>query len=294
MLVALAVSAGAAGLAHCRPARGQGKLTAPLDQSRSIPAGTPKAWVDKAAEHELAIIQQDEVPLRYRTRKIDHRGDTTRVVIESQQGTVARLVERNGQPLTAAEDAAERSRLNDILTSPNDFLKHKRHDEEGRNYVIQLVKASPSAMLFSYVPGQPQPPGVKSPQVVIDFTPDPSFRPATLITEALTGLAGRLWIDQATGHLTRIEGRILRPVNVGWGLVAKVYPGGTVEFEQTCVDGRHWVSSHLAEDVTLREMMVRTVNDKTLMSAWNFELLPEQVPFQDAVHQLLGMQVPLR
>ncbi|HSU18825.1 MAG TPA: hypothetical protein VLI45_03700 [Acidobacteriaceae bacterium] len=285
-ILALAAAAGCA-FAQTRPAP---PISANLTQT--LPLGTPQAWVDKAVKHQLAMIQRDALPLRYKMRKIDRRGDITRVVIESQQGTVARMIERNGRPLSSDEDAAERSRLQDILDSPDDFLKRKRRDGEGRDYATQIIKLMPQAMLYTFAPGQPQSPHAKSRQIVVDFTPNPAFHPPTLVSEALTALAGRAWIDEATGHLTRLEGHILHPVNFGWGVLAKVYPGGTVEFEQTCVDGKHWVSSHLVEDVTLREMMVRTVNSKTRMTAWDFEVLPAPLSYQDAVHQLLDMQVP--
>lgn len=263
-------------------------------QIRSWPAGTPNSWIEKVVKNELSMIQQDDLPLRYRMRKVDRKGDTTRIVIESQQGTVARLIERDGQPITAAEDAAERSRLKDIVDSPEEFLKRKRRDGEGRSYASQLVRSMPRAMLYSYAPGQPQSANLRSSQVVVDFKPNPAFHPPTMVTEALTGIAGRMWIDEASGHLLRMEGRVLRPVNFGWGLIARVYPGGTVEFEQTCIDSEHCVSSHLVEDLTMREMMLKTVNDKTRMSAWNFEVLPAPLSFQQAVHELLDMKVPLR
>lgn len=232
--------------------------------------------------------------MRYLIRKVDRKGDTTRQVIESVQGNVARLIRRDGKPITTAEDTAERSRLNDILTSPDDFLKREQRDGAGRNYAIQLIKLLPQAGLYTYTPGQPQPPGATSPQVVIDFQPNPAFHPPTMVSEILTGLKGRVWIDARTATMTRIEGDVLRPVNFGWGLVARIYPGGHVEFEQTQVEGKRWIYSHLDVNVTVREIMLHTVNDKTKMSTWNFELLPAPVSYQDAVHALLALNIPLQ
>jgi hypothetical protein len=40
--------------------------------------------------------------------------------------------------------------------------------------------------------------------------------------------------------------------------------------------------------------MVRTVNDKRKMSAWNFQLLPAPMSYQDAVRVLLAEQIPLQ
>ena len=75
---------------------------------------------------------------------------------------------------------------------------------------------------------------------------------------------------------------------------AKIYPGGSIEFEQKLVDGKRWAYSYLDEDLTIREAMLHTVRDKTRMTAWNFELLPAPTSFQDAVRTLLAMPVPLQ
>jgi hypothetical protein len=254
-----------------------------------LPHGTPKSWIDTAAKSELAIIQDDDHPIRYRLRKMDRKGDTTREVIESAQGNVARMVERDGKPLSADQDAAERDRLNDILKSPQDYLKHVERGSAARNYSIQLVKLMPSAMIYTYVPDQPQPPGSTSRQIVIDFRPDPAFHPPTMVSEVLTGLAGRIWIDSSTGTLTRVEGHVLHAVNFGWGFVARIYPGGSIELEQQLVGGKRWAFSHLDEDLTIRAMMLHTVTEKTKVTAWDFELLPAPMSFQQAVHTLLAM-----
>jgi hypothetical protein len=258
---------------------------------KPLPKGTPQSWADAAAQHELAILRDDSRPLRYSTRKVNEKNDTTRVVIESEQGNVARLVERDGHPLTAAEDTAERSRLNDILSSPEAYLKHEKKGDAGKDYTAQLLRLMPHAMIFSYAPGQPQPAGATAPQIVLDFQPDPAFHPPTMVSEVLTGLAGRVWIDARTGVMTRIEGKVLRPVNFGWGIIAKVYPGGTVEFEQASIDGKRWAYTHVAEHATLREMMVRISSEKVEMTAWGFNVLPRPMPFQEAVHALLAMPV---
>jgi hypothetical protein len=272
-------------------ARAQNAVFAPAPP---LPAGTPESWVQTAVNHELAIVQDESHPMRYVIRVIDRKGDKTREVIESAQGNVARLIQRDGKPITAAEDAAERSRLNGILESPDEFLKHQRNDKTGRNYAVQVIKLLPQAGLYTYAPGQPQPQGVTSPQVVIDFRPNPNFHPPTLISEVLTGLDGRVWIDARSGTMTRIQGHVLRTVNFGWGVLARIYPGGHVELEQTCIEGKRCIYSHVDEDVTVREVMLHTVNDKTKISTWNFRLLPAPVSFQDAVHTLLAEQIPLQ
>ncbi len=265
---------------------------------RAVPdvgASTPQSWADAAAASEERIIEDDgSFPLRYRIRKVDSKSDTTRDVIESRQGAVARLVQRNGRPVTATEDAAERERLNAMLDSPSDFARHHKRDNAARSYAIELVRQMPRAMIFSFAPGQPQRSNFASPQVVIDCTPNPSYRPPTLIDQALTGIQGRIWIDRKTMRVLRVEGRVLHAVDFGWGMLARVYTGCTIEFEQANAGGDRWAYSHLREDITVREMMVKTVQQRAQMDAADFQILPAPVNYQEAIRILLATPVPLR
>lgn len=253
----------------------------------------PKAWAEASAATEERIINDDGTfPLRYRVHRVDARNDVTRDVIETRQGTVARLVLRNGQPLTAAEDTAERKRLSDMLDSPRDFARHHKRDNNARNYSVTLLREMPKAMIFKYTPGQPQKTYLPGPQVVLDFSPDPQYHPPTMVTRALTGLTGRVWIDRKTKCIVRAEGRITQQVDFGWGMVARIFPGGNIEFEQANPGGDRWVYSRLRSDLTIREMLVKTVHQRVVMDATEFRLLPAALDYQDAIHVL--MDTPLK
>ena len=267
----------------------------PAQTDSGLPAGTPLTWAEDAVRNELKVIEAaDTVPLRYRQRKVNAKGDTTREIIESKDGNVARLVERNGQPISAKEDAAERARLVEDINSPDDFLKHHRKDTEVRDSVIKLVEMMPQAMIYTFTPGQPQSKGAAGLQVVLDFQPNPSFHPPTMFSEALTGLEGRVWIDAQSHYLTRIEGRVLHPVDMGFGLVAKIYPGGTLELEQTRTPEGRWVYSHLDEHLTARVLVVKTLPEDTVVTSWDFRSMPSLLSFQDGARMLLAMPVAVQ
>jgi len=225
---------------------------------------------------------------------VDTRSDTTRLVIESKQGAVARLIERNGKPITAAEDTAERARLQDAIDHPDDFYKHHRKDAQQRHDAVQTVQLIPKALLFSYAPGQPQRIEAKATEVVLDFQPNLDFHPPTMLAEVLTGLQGRVWIDAATQQVTRIEGHVLKPVNFGFGMLAKLYPGGTLTLEQTPVGGGHWIYSDLEEHLTVRALMVKTLPENMHIGSSEIQLLPTLLSYQDAIRALMAMPIPLR
>ena len=220
-------------------------LRAQAPQSSPAPDLTvpPVRWATAAAANEEHIVNYDNTALlHYRVRKVDAKGESVREVIESKEGSVARLVERNGKPLTAEENTAERERLQAILNAPETFLRHEHREAGSRSYAVELLRSMPKSMLWSYAPGQPQLPGAPGPAVVLDFKPDPSFKPPSLITEGLTGIAGRVWVDEASRCVTRIQGTILHPVDFGWGgVLARIKEGGSIELEPRNASDRRWL-----------------------------------------------------
>ncbi len=288
-----------------------GAVTASVQTSAQVPAQTSaqvpaqmsavrsedsaQAWAEDAVRNEQKVIAlSDQLPLRYRQRKVGAKGDTTREVIASKDGNVARLVERNGQPLSTEEDAEEQARLKEAIASPDEGLRHHRRESETRDEVIKLVGLMPQAMLYSFAPEQPQSKEAEGKQVVIDFRPNPAFRPPTMYAEALTGLEGRVWIDARSHTLTRIQAHILHPVNMGFGLLAKIYPGGTLEMEQTNVGGDHWVYSHVGEHLTARLLLVKSYPENTVIDSWDFRMMPAMLSYEEGVRALLAMQIPVR
>jgi hypothetical protein len=257
-------------------------------------ARAPRDWAVDAAANEIVVLQRSDVYLRYHMHVVDQKGDQIRDVIESKDGTVARLILRDGQPLTEEQDKAERERLNNMIDSPERYAKHVRNDAEGKKLAIDLVKQMPDAMIYTYAPGQPQEgPDRGGGKVVLDYHPNPKWSPPSTMAEALTGLEGRIWIDVKTRSMLRMEGHIFKPVNFGWGMLAHIYPGGKLLLEQTAVgNGQRWIYTHFTEQVSVRAVMVKTLNVHTEVDASGFQVLPKALSYQEAIRLLLATPLP--
>ena len=148
-------------------------------------------------------------------------------------------------------------------------------------------------MLYTYTPGQPQlGRNNEAPEVVLDYEPNPKFVPPTTTSEALTGLKGRIWIDSKTHQLVRMEGTIFKAVNFGWGVLAHIYPGGKLVLDQTDAGNRRWIFTHFTQQLTVRALMVKTMNLSANIEASNFQTLPGPISYQDAIKQLLDTPLP--
>jgi hypothetical protein len=259
----------------------------------AVPART---WAVDCANDEVLVIQHPNSHLHYRLHVVDGKGDQVRDQIETPEGTVSRLIRRDGRPLTPQEDAEERNRLNALAASPATFARHIRHDEENRKSGIELIGMMPNAMLWTYAPGQPQlpdqPAGAPA-LIVLDFAPNPKWSPPTLESELLTGIQGRVWIDPRTRNMVHLEASVVRAVNIGWGMLAHIYPGGTVTLQQTNAGGQRWIMSHIVEQLTLQALIVKTVKQRLVFDVTHVQTI-SPMGYQQAIRLLLDTPLPVR
>jgi hypothetical protein len=264
-------------------ARGRG-------EAQELAGANAKQVAVDAVANEVKLIEYGGTYLRYQVHTQDAKGDQIREVIESKDGTVARVLKRGDRPLTPEEDADEHARLQEMLDSPDAFRKHVQKDQTGKKMAVDLIKLLPEAMIYSFTPGQPQrgdKPASEPAEFVIDFKPDPKWNPPTMISQALTGLEGRCWIDAKTHHLVRLEADLFQGVNFGFGIFAHIYPGGKFELEQVPVGDGRWIVDHFTEHVTVRAMMVKTIRENTELVATEFAAVPA-MGYQEAIKTLLA------
>jgi len=259
-----------------------------------MPTTPARSWAVDCANNEILVIQHADSYLRYRLHVIDEKGDHLRDQIETPEGSVGRNLQSDGRPLTPTEDTVERQRLNDLLASPDAFNRHIRREQENKQMGVNLLKLITDAMLWSYTTGQPQLPDQlpgNPALVVLDFKPNPAWSPPTMESEPLAGIEGRVWIDPRTRHMVRMEGRLTRAVNIGWGIVAHLYPGGTVTLQQANVGGQRWIVEHIVEQLNLRALMVKTVHQRLVFDTADYQPVPA-MSYQQAIKILLDTPLP--
>lgn len=256
------------------------------------PAVPPRSLVVDAATNELVALHHKDSYLRYRMETINEKGQQVRDVVESKDGTVARLILKDGKPLTAEADKAERQRLNDMIAAPAAYAKHVKNGESDKKMADTLVPLMADAMINTYTPGQPQSGrNGGAPEIVLDYKPNPKWVPPSTEAQALTGLEGRVWIDAKTHYVVRMEGKIARGVNFGWGMLAHIYPGGKLELDQTNVGGNRWIFTDFSMELSVRALMVKTLNIRSSAKASDFQILAP-MSYQDAIRLLLATPLP--
>ncbi len=77
--------------------------------------------------------------------------------------------------------------------------------------------------------------------------------------------------------------RSARGVNFGWGMLAHIYPGGKLEMDQTNAGGGRWIFTDFSMQLSVRALMVKTLNIRSSAKASGFQTLGP-MSYQDAIH----------
>ncbi len=243
----------------------------------------PVALVRRAVQLRLEE-EKSHRPVRYVLRKTDGDHETTKEVIETKDGDVARLIEINGKPLTAEQEQAEMNRLDTLARSPG--MQERRHKSEKRDAarVDELVGMLPDSEVFK-LEGMV---GCGASQCYrLSFMPNPAFDTPSLERDVLRGFAGEVWIEETQQRLVRLDARLIREVTIGFGILGRLNEGGTVELQQEFEgSAQEWQPTVLKTNLSGKALMLKTVNVRIHEVASDFAPVPVDLGYRDAIAML--------
>jgi len=261
---------------------------APMLYAQTLPLAPSDATalVRRAVQHRLDAGRSHR-PVRYLLRRMDERRDTTKEIIETRDGNVARLVAIDGKPLSAAADRAELDRLNTLAEHPE--LQEHRHKSEQKDSerVDHLLALLPDAFVYRL---EGMAPCASGQCYRLSFTPNPRFTPPDIEANIFRGIAGEVWIDQAQERLARLDAHFISDVEFGFGILGKLNKGGTALLEQTDVGGHDWELTGLKLHMTGKALMVKSLSFQVTEEASHFSQVPPSMSYREAI-QLLKTSV---
>jgi hypothetical protein len=220
--------------------------------------------------------------MRFRLRKSSPRLTSTKEILETADGDVARLLQIDDQPLTQAGEQTEQARLDALLNNSNLQQHRKQSEDSDAARVMKVLRVLPSAFLYRFAGT-----GTAATGTVEKFTfkPNPQFSPPDLETGILTAMAGELWIDPAQERVVRLAGSLQQDKNIGWGLIGELDKGGWVQIDQADVGGHQWRIVHLQLKMNGR-VLWKTKNSDSVQDYSQFSPVPAGLSYKQAIQML--------
>ncbi len=245
-------------------------------------ADDPSALVRRATQNALAARSHHQ-PLRYQVRKVDKRSDTTKKIVETKDGAVARLIAIDGKPLNAEADQAELHRLNYLSGHPKLQEHRRKREQEMSDRVNRLMRLLPEAFLYRYEGMTP----CRNGQCYrLRFTPNPQFDPPREEAKFFRGMAGEVWIDLAEERMVKLDARLIEEVHFGWGIIGRLHKGGTILLEQTHVGSHRWELTHMKLSLTGKALLIKSLDIQMTEDKSEFSPVSPGMSYRQAIQLL--------
>ncbi len=192
------------------------------------------------------------------------KATTTKLMIETRQGVISRLISVDGRPLTAQERAQDDGRVNRLLTDSSALRKKQQEQKDDDAHAQRLLASIPDAFLFKFAGVED---GASGKLVHYTFTPDPNFNAPNHESRVFEGMKGDVLIDVDAKRIAKIDATLFQPVDFGWGILGRLDRGGRFLIEQHCVGGTRWETTHSVLHFTGKALMFKAINiqeDETL------------------------------
>jgi hypothetical protein len=247
-------------------------------------APDPVALVRRASQNELKAGDGNH-PYRYQLHKVDDAKVTTKEIVETKDGDVARLIAVDDKPLDADTQKAEIDRLTNLAAHPELQAHRHKREQEDSNRANEMIRLLPDAFLYKY---EGMVDGPNSPCYRLSFQPNPNFKPPDREGEVYHGMAGELWIDKGQERMVKLDAHLIADVDFGWGILGRLYKGGIIVVEQADVGDHHWETTHMKLSLTGKALLIKSLNFQTTEDASHFEPVPPQMGYQNAIKMLLN------
>jgi len=249
----------------------------------SAAAVSPVALVRRAVQLRLEE-EKSHRPVRYVLRKTDGDHETTKEIIETKDGDVARLIAINGKPLTVEQEQAEMNRLDSLSRSPQMQERRRRSERKDAARIDQLVGMLPDSEVYKLE-------GMVSCGASqcyrLSFTPNSDFAPPGIEADVLRGFAGEVWIEETQQRLVRLDAHLVTEVTVGFGILGRLNQGGTLELQQEFeANAQEWQPTVLKMNLSGKALMLKTVNIRINELASDFAPVPSDLGYRDAIAML--------
>jgi hypothetical protein len=122
---------------------------------------------------------------------------------------------------------------------------------------------------------------------LVKFRPNPYFRPRSTELRVLQGVEGTILIDPMAERFVRVEAKLSRNVDFGWGIFDHISRGGSLLLEQQVVWRDQWAITTLALHYTNRRLLLITSRVDSVTKASDFRRMPDDLTLQQASELLL-------
>ena len=235
--------------------------------------------VQQVVYNEVNGTKNDHLRFSYRTRKVTPKGTTTKQIIETSEGSIARLIAVNDQPPTSEQRKQDDERIHKLVNDPAERQRKYHEQQDDAKKAEDMLRVLPDAFLYEEI-------GREGDLIKLHFYPKPHFDPPSREASVYRGMEGTLTVDGRQKRLVRIDGHLFQDVTFGWGILGRLEKGGTFFVEQKQLEGPRWEVTTMDVNMNGKALFFKTISMHEKEISAEFRRVPENLSLKQAVDML--------
>ena len=239
-----------------------------------------KQFVQLAVQTELAEDREDHSHWLYfeNDRKSDH--NVEQWVAETQDGSLRRVIEMNGQPVPEPE---QRKKMDNFLRDSGSRAKQRKSEQHDDQQAAELLNLLPQAFLWTNQ-------GTRDNVTILHFQPDPQFRPPNFEAKVFAAMEGDMAVDTGQHRIASLKGRLIRDVKIAGGFLGSLNAGGTFNVERRQIGKKIWQITETHVHIQGHALLFKTISEQEDDVKTGFKQLADTISLQQAEGDLLAQK----
>lgn len=209
--------------------------------------------VHQVVNNELRADAMQHTFWMYKDVKKTPEKSSTRIIIETPHGNVARTIELNGHQLSQQERGQDEDKIRRMVNDPAVQQKQRRDSKEDGEKARNMMKMLPNAFIWNIT-------GENGGVITLSYKPNPKFQPPDREAEVMALMAGSMTVDRPQMRLKVLKGSLTQDVDFGWGILGKLRKGGTFSVERTEVAPNEWQITETHVHIAGRALLFKSID----------------------------------
>ena len=175
--------------------------------------------------------------------------------VETRQGTLRRMIELNGKPLSPSMNQDELARIDRYVHDPAEQARTRKNSAHDDAQAAAFLQMLPNAFIWTIASKDPE-------FVTVNFRPNPKFDPPDTEARVMGLMGGQMLISRDGNRIRTLRGRLTEDVKFGYGIFGRLNAGGTFDIERRQVGGGHWQITETHVHIGGKALLFKTIGQQ--------------------------------
>jgi len=247
-------------------------------------AQSPQEIVSTVVSNEIKIEAADHSRWMYRDAYKSPDKDVVKLIIQTPGANLSEIVEDHGQPPSAQEHQADLAHMQQIISDPSLRERARKAEAHDGQQADDLMRLLPKAFIWREVSRGDD-------RITLAYHPDPNFSPPSMSARVLSSMSGTLVVTEQSHRLIKLTGRLMQPVNFGWGLLGHLDAGGTFVIVRNEIAPGEWQITETHVHISGHALFFKTIGDQEDEITSDYRPVPDSVDMKQAAEMIRDGQL---